>query len=131
MSIVLIGIISLNPKGVLVSGFLNLEYRTHEGLLNLVSFTQAQRKDRNCTCVCSVAQSCPTLGDSMDCSLPGSSVHGIFQARTLEQVAISYSRGSSQGSNPRLMFSELAGGFFTTCHLGSPKFIFIGASLVA
>ena len=31
-----------------------------------------------------VAQSCPTLSDSMDCSLPGSSVHGIFQARVLE-----------------------------------------------
>ena len=31
-----------------------------------------------------VAQSCPTLSDPMDCSLPGSSVHGIFQARVLE-----------------------------------------------
>ena len=38
---------------------------------------------------------CPTLCGSMDYSLPGSSVHGIFQARILEQVAISYSRGSS------------------------------------
>ena len=35
-----------------------------------------------------VAQSCPTLNDLMDCSLPGSSVHGIFQARVLEWVAI-------------------------------------------
>ena len=35
-------------------------------------------------CVCSVAQSCPTLCGSIDCSLQGSSVHGIFQARTLE-----------------------------------------------
>ena len=34
-----------------------------------------------------VAQSCPTLCDPMDCSLPGSSVHGIFQARLLEWVA--------------------------------------------
>ena len=34
-----------------------------------------------------VAQSCPTLSDPMDCSLPGSSVHGIFQARVLEWVA--------------------------------------------
>ena len=42
-----------------------------------------------------VAQSCPTLCDPMDCSLPGSSVHGIFQARVLERVAISFSRGSS------------------------------------
>ena len=42
-----------------------------------------------------VAQSCPTLCDPMDCSLPGSSVHGIFQASVLEWVAISFSRGSS------------------------------------
>ena len=44
------------------------------------------------SCVCSVAPSCPTLCDPMDCSPPGSSVHGIFQARILEWVAISYSR---------------------------------------
>ena len=42
-----------------------------------------------------VAQSCPTLCDPMDCSLPGSSVHGIFQARVLEWIAISFSRVSS------------------------------------
>ena len=41
-----------------------------------------------------VAQSCPTLCDPMDCSPPGSSVHGIFQARMLEWIAISFSRGS-------------------------------------
>ena len=38
-----------------------------------------------------VAQSCPTLRDPMDCSLPGSSVHGISQARVLEWVAIALS----------------------------------------
>ena len=38
-----------------------------------------------------VAQSCPTLRDPMDCSLPGSSVHGIVQARVLEWVAIAFS----------------------------------------
>ena len=43
-----------------------------------------------------VAQSCPTLCDPMDCSLPGSSIRGILQARILEWVAISFSRGSSQ-----------------------------------
>ena len=42
-----------------------------------------------------VTQSCPTLCDPVDCSPPGSSVHGIFQARVLEWVAISFSRGSS------------------------------------
>jgi len=38
-----------------------------------------------------VAQSCPTLSDPMDCSLPGSSVHEIFQARVLEWGAIAFS----------------------------------------
>ena len=42
-----------------------------------------------------VTQLCPTLWDPMDCSLPGSSLHGILQARVLEWVAISFSRGSS------------------------------------
>ena len=37
-----------------------------------------------------VAQSCPTLSDPMDCSLPGSSVHGLFQARVLEWGAIAF-----------------------------------------
>ena len=49
-----------------------------------------------CVCVCSVIQSGPTLCDSMDYSLPGSYVHGIFQARMLEWVAVSSSRGSSR-----------------------------------
>ena len=43
-----------------------------------------------------VAQPCLTLCDPMDCSLPGSSVHGIFQARVLEWTAISFSREPSQ-----------------------------------
>ena len=43
-----------------------------------------------------VAQSCPTLRDPMAWNLPDSSVHGVFQARILEWVAISFSRGSSQ-----------------------------------
>ena len=38
-----------------------------------------------------VVQSCPTLSDPMDCSSPGSSVHGIFQARVLEWGAIAFS----------------------------------------
>ena len=45
-------------------------------------------------CYLEVAQSCLTLCDPMDCSQPGSSVHGIFQARVLEWVAISFSRVS-------------------------------------
>ena len=56
-----------------------------------------------------VAQSCPTLRDPMDCSPPGSSVHGSFQTRVLEWVAISFS-------------AALAGRFFTTASPGA--FIF-------
>ena len=48
-----------------------------------------------CVCVWTRTQSCPTLCDPMCCSPPGSSVHGIFQARILEQVAIPSSKGSS------------------------------------
>jgi len=42
-----------------------------------------------------VAQSCPTLSDPMDCSLPGSSIHGIVQARVLEWGAIVFSEKTS------------------------------------
>ena len=49
-----------------------------------------------CCCCCLVAKSCLTLWDPMDCSSPGSSVHGILQARILEWVAVSFSRRSSQ-----------------------------------
>ena len=57
------------------------------------------------TDMCSVVQSCLTLSDPMDCSPPGSSVHGIFQARILEWVVISYFRRylPNQGSNPYLL----------------------------
>ena len=52
-----------------------------------------------------VAQSCPTLCDLMACSLPGSSVHGILQARILERIAIPFSRRifPTQGLNPGLL----------------------------
>ena len=46
-----------------------------------------------------IAQSCPTLSHTMDCSLPGSSVHGIFQARVLEWGAIAFS-GNYQAQIP-------------------------------
>ena len=55
---------------------------------------------------------CLTYCNSMDCSLPGSSVHGILQARILERVAIPFSRGSSWPRDwPQV--SCIAGGFFT------------------
>ena len=55
---------------------------------------------------------CPTLCDPMDCNLPGSFVHGIFQARVLEWVAVSFSRGSSQ-SGDWTQVSRIAGRSFT------------------
>ena len=59
-----------------------------------------------------VAQSCSTLCDPVDCSLPGSSVHGIVQARILERVAISSSRGSSQARD-QTPVSCIASGLLT------------------
>ena len=59
-----------------------------------------------------VAQSCLTLCDPMDCRLSGSSVHGLFQARVLEWIAISFSRGSSQPRN-RTQVSRITGRRFT------------------
>ena len=66
-----------------------------------------------CVCVCVlVAQSCPTVCDTMDCSPSGSSVHGIPQARILEWVAIPFSRGFPR---PRdcTRLSCIAGRYFT------------------
>ena len=76
--------------------------------------------------LCLVAQSCPTLWDPMDCSPPGSSVHGISQARILERVAISFSRDWTQ-------VSCISGRFFTIWATGKApiftqplkKYIFI------
>ena len=58
-----------------------------------------------------VAQSCLTLCNPMDCSMPASSVHGIFQARLLEWVAISFSRGSSRPRD-RTQVSSIPGRCF-------------------
>ena len=71
-------------------------------------------------CVCSVAQSCLTLCNSMDCSPPGSSVHGIFQARTLEWVALP-SSGRSSPPRDRTQVSCIAGRFFTAELPGKPS----------
>ena len=56
-----------------------------------------------------VAQSCLTLSDLMDCSLPGSSVHGIFQARVLEWGAIAFSNVLARGT-----FLSVGGYLFCT-----------------
>ena len=54
-----------------------------------------------------VAQLCPALFNPMDCSLPGSCVHRILQARILEWVAVPFSRGSSQPRSPTLQANSL------------------------
>ena len=87
------------------------------------SLTQTLRKMRNWSVykvapslegceLCLVAQSCPTLCDPMDSNLPGSAVHGILQAKIVEWVAISFSRGFSQPRD-QTQVSRIAGGFFT------------------
>ena len=52
-----------------------------------------------------VAQSCPTLSDPMDCSLPDSSIHGIFQARVLEWGAIAFSDSLDQDKMTSLFYT--------------------------
>ena len=79
-----------------------------------------------CSGPCSIAklfQSCLTLCNPMDCNPPGSSVHGIFQARILEWAAISFSKGSSWGRDWTCMSYSpaLAGAFFTTSALFRPE----------
>ena len=71
---------------------------------------------------CEVTQSCLTLCDPMDHSLPGSSVHGIFQARLLEWAAISLLRGifPTQGSNPGLLHCRQT--LYHLSHQGSHTF---------
>ena len=65
-----------------------------KGLYNRVAGWAQKQEDKHCES--EVAQSCLTLCDPMNCSPPGSSILGIFQARILEWVAISFSRRSSQ-----------------------------------
>ena len=76
-----------------------------------------------CMCCCLVAESFSTLCDPMDCSPPGSSVHGILQTRILERVAISFSRDSSDpGMEP--LSPALAGRCFATEAPGKPVYVF-------
>ena len=70
-----------------------------------------------------VAQPCLTLWDPIDCSLPGSSVHGIFQARPLEWIGIPFSRGSSWLWN-WIQVSHIVGRFFTVWAV-APKRMFM------
>ena len=80
-------------------------------------------------CWCSVAQSCSSLCDPMDCSSPGSSVHGVLQARIVEWVAISFCKGSSWPRD-HTQVSSIAGRRFnlsaTNCNWKNIKSILRG-----
>ena len=82
------------------SHFFKKNFLIGEKLLYSVVLVSAMKESE-------VTQLCPTLCDPMDCSLPGSSVHGIFQARILEWVATSFSRGSSRPGSPTLQADAL------------------------
>ena len=77
-------------KGVQILEMQGLRYNQKKGTGSL-----ERRNYKNCM-PAKLLQSCPTLCNPMDCSLPGSSVHGMVQARILEWVAIPSPRGSSQ-----------------------------------
>ena len=70
-----------------------------------------------------VAQSCPTLCDPVDGSLPGFSIHGILQAKILEWVTISFSRGSSRPRDRTCTAQEADA--LTSEPPGKPKVIYI------
>ena len=66
-----------------------------------------------------VSQLCPTLCDPKDCSLPGSSIRSIFQARVLEWAAIYFSRGSSQPRDQTWVFPHCRQALYHLSHQGS------------
>ena len=86
----------------------------HKSLSILFNVIHSQ-KDKRGLLVCEgeieSTQSCSTPCDPMDCSLPGSSLHGIFQARILEWGAIAFSRGSSRPRD-RTRVSRIPGRLF-------------------
>ena len=83
-----------------------LSHFSHVGCHFLLQCMKVKRESE-------VSQLCPTPSDPMDWSLPGSSIHRILQARVLEWVAISFSRGSSRPRD-RTWVSCTAGRRFTT-----------------
>ena len=84
-------------------------------MVNITCFSQHGWMVGKMVLCVSVAQSCLTLCDPMDCNPPGSSVHGISQVRILEWVAIFFSKVSSW-TKDQTRVSCIAGRFFTTEH---------------
>ena len=75
--------------------FLAWNFKLHLSLIDLQCCVLYSKVIQLYMYMCMCGQSCPAFGNFMDCSPPGSSVHGIFQARILKQLAIFYSKGSS------------------------------------
>ena len=92
-------------------GKLSSGHRTGKGQFSFQSQRKAMPKNAQSESESEVAQSCPTLCEPMDCSLPGFSIHGILQAGILEWVTISFSRGSSQPRD-RTRVSRIGGRHF-------------------
>ena len=91
------------------------------------SSDDSEKRISHCIAVWSVTQSYLTLWSPMDCSLPGSSCHGILQARILEWVTISFSRESSQ-SRDRTQVLHIAGRCFNLWATKGIFFFFFGFS---
>ena len=90
----------------------DLMYLYVSGRPGVLQSMGSQRVSYDWTTEGEVAQWCPTLCNPMNCSLPASSIHGIFQARILEWFAISFSRGSSWPRDWTWVF-HIAGRLFT------------------
>ena len=100
------------------TGMKTLKARECALLISVPSMPCGVKRCAMCMCVCAKSlQPCLTLCDPMNCSLPGSSVQGIFQARILEWVAMPSSKGSSwprDQTSISYVSPVLAGRFFTT-----------------
>ena len=101
-------IIELNPKVVWFKQGLNQLNQT----CGFIKKTIIKLSFGSCCYCCLVTKISLILSNSMDCIKPGSSIHGISQARILEWLVISFSRGSSRPKNPTQV-SFIAGRFFT------------------
>ena len=95
--LIVVSILSFPAAEPLIDFVLQIFYKVYIYIFPMIYNTTTQ-----------VTQLCPTLCASVDCCLPGSSVHGILQARLLEWVAISFSRRSSRPRD-RTQVSHIAG----------------------
>ena len=96
------------PPNTITMG-VKFQHRNFEGKLSV-------HKTVFCTLHSKLLQSCLTLCNPLDHSPPGSSIHGILQARIMEWGCLAHLQGifPTQGSNPHPLCLALAGGFFTT-----------------